>query len=197
MHPTRSAKFRIYTDPHEGTYRLSQTDSGTVVTENIYNGKGERVVKITPTGSTVYLYDQQGRLIAESDATGTVQREYAYLDGTLLAIFTSENTTPATDLNVTRDPPNPLNPQPEGTIYTLTASASGGSGSYEYRLKVKGPSTNDRYQLLRDYSADGVLAWDTTGRLGKHIMQISARNAGTSDTPIMKWVAVNVSAAGQ
>ncbi|MCU7920199.1 MAG: hypothetical protein KZQ95_17850, partial [Candidatus Thiodiazotropha sp. (ex Epidulcina cf. delphinae)] len=41
---------------------------------------GQRVKKVTADGTTIYHYDQNGKLIAETQADGTMQREYVWLD---------------------------------------------------------------------------------------------------------------------
>ena len=51
-----------------------------------YNGFGERVRKIGVT-DTVYVYDPDGRLVAESTADGTVQREYLWLEDLPVAVL--------------------------------------------------------------------------------------------------------------
>ncbi|MCL1052239.1 RHS domain-containing protein, partial [Shewanella abyssi] len=51
-----------------------------------YNAKGQRSAKLLADGSRIhYLYDQQGRLIAEA-SNGKVNREYVYQNGQLLAL---------------------------------------------------------------------------------------------------------------
>jgi YD repeat-containing protein len=43
------------------------------------NSVGQRIRKANTQGDTVYHYDSQGRLIAESSAAGATQKEYIYL----------------------------------------------------------------------------------------------------------------------
>ena len=71
--------------------RLSQTITAAGTTQYRINALGQRIRKTT-TGSsgrtdTDYHYDQAGHLIAESDATGKVTREYFWLDDTPLAVM--------------------------------------------------------------------------------------------------------------
>jgi RHS repeat-associated protein len=70
--------------------RLTQvTDTGNVLVEYVYNAKGQRVKK-TPSGqTTIFHYDQQGLLIAESESSGTITTEYVYLNGQPLAKINS------------------------------------------------------------------------------------------------------------
>jgi len=53
--------------------------SAGVTTRYRYNGRGERVVKTSSAGSTYYMYDEQGHLLGECDATGTPRQETIYL----------------------------------------------------------------------------------------------------------------------
>lgn len=61
---------------------------GSISATYTYNGRGERVKKDS-INTTYYHYDQGGQLIAETDATGTTQVEYIYIDGQPTAIVTS------------------------------------------------------------------------------------------------------------
>jgi YD repeat-containing protein len=51
----------------------------------VYNANGQRASKVVNGQTTVFHYDQSGQLIAETDAIGTPQAEYLYLDGQPLA----------------------------------------------------------------------------------------------------------------
>jgi len=48
---------------------------------------GQRVMKQLQEATTVFHYDREGRILAESDAAGTVMREYLWLDGMPIAYF--------------------------------------------------------------------------------------------------------------
>ncbi|MGQ5525317.1 RHS repeat-associated core domain-containing protein [Chitinimonas sp. PSY-7] len=50
------------------------------------NGLGERVAKTYQGTTTLFHYDQWGRLVAESDQTGKFKREYLYLGSTPIAL---------------------------------------------------------------------------------------------------------------
>jgi len=91
----------------------------------------------------------------------------------------------ADGLSVIRVQPSP---QEVGAVYQFTATGSGGSGSYEYQFEVKGPATGDSYQLVQAYSPVADLSWDTTGYIGDNVFRISVRNAGTTDSPVRRWV---------
>lgn len=51
------------------------------------NALGQRIRKIHAQDDTVYHYDAQGHLIAETSRTGTVLREYIYLEDNPVAVI--------------------------------------------------------------------------------------------------------------
>ena len=59
--------------------RLKSVDKSGVVTDFVYNGKGQRVKKVSGGNITLYHYDLSGNLIAESDnASGVMDVQYFY-----------------------------------------------------------------------------------------------------------------------
>jgi RHS repeat-associated protein len=60
-------------------------EGGTKRQENVYDGRGRRVIKRAGGVTTVFHYDQANRLIAETDETGAPKVDYIYLGGTPLA----------------------------------------------------------------------------------------------------------------
>ncbi|HEX7025711.1 MAG TPA: RHS repeat-associated core domain-containing protein [Gammaproteobacteria bacterium] len=69
--------------------RLSQATVNGLTTDYTYNALGQRVIKQTPTATTVYLYDINGHLIGEYN-NSTSFREYAYLAGQPLALHDTQ-----------------------------------------------------------------------------------------------------------
>ena len=73
--------------------RLTGMSESGVSAEYKINGRGERVVKTVVTGggpfsvltTTLYLYDEGGRLLGDYGAGGSAQTEYVYLDGAPIA----------------------------------------------------------------------------------------------------------------
>ncbi|QDQ27872.1 RHS repeat protein [Chitinimonas arctica] len=53
----------------------------------VVNALGQRIVKTYQGQTTVYHYDMQGHLIAESDQLGNTKREYVYLHDTPIAVI--------------------------------------------------------------------------------------------------------------
>ncbi|WP_220814068.1 RHS repeat-associated core domain-containing protein [Pseudomonas paralcaligenes] len=65
--------------------RLYQVlEQGLVVATYVYNGLGQRVQKITNSGTTLYHYGLDGELVAETNASARL-RDYIWLDGQPLA----------------------------------------------------------------------------------------------------------------
>ena len=59
--------------------------------EYTYNGTGQRVRKTTSSGITIFHYDQEEELIAESTAAGTFTSEYVFLNSNLFAKIEGDN----------------------------------------------------------------------------------------------------------
>ena len=67
--------------------RLVSIEQGlTTLASYQHNALGERVVRTAGSATTHYHYDRDGRLIAESDGTGSAIREYLYLGDLPLAV---------------------------------------------------------------------------------------------------------------
>jgi YD repeat-containing protein len=70
--------------------RLASVTTAAGTTTYQVNALGQRVRKTalapTPT-DTIYHYDLAGHLVAESDGTGKIAREYFWLDDTPLAVM--------------------------------------------------------------------------------------------------------------
>ena len=73
----------VYNDAN----RLKEVwDAGTLTGSYIYNAQGQRTRKTTDQGTTVYHYDlQEGLLIAETQADGSLIREYIWKGGEPIA----------------------------------------------------------------------------------------------------------------
>ena len=72
--------------------------TSTVLATYTYNGRGERVKKVTSTDTIYYHYDQSGQLIAETGVNGETLREYLYLNGEPIALtdISNQSATPET-----------------------------------------------------------------------------------------------------
>lgn len=57
----------------------------TILAEFGYDGDGMRVIKTSDTKTTVYHYDQGGRVISEDEGNGNLIADYVYLNGKLVA----------------------------------------------------------------------------------------------------------------
>lgn len=72
------------------------TVGSTVKADYVYDGLERMAVRVTqnmtPAATTHYIYDRAGRLLVEATGTGTVQREYVWIDDTPLALFADLDT---------------------------------------------------------------------------------------------------------
>jgi RHS repeat-associated protein len=67
-------------------------DGGVLKATYLYNGLGQRISKILPDSTGKYfIYDTDGKLMAETDINGNVLFEYLYLNGQLLAKYTPDS----------------------------------------------------------------------------------------------------------
>jgi RHS repeat-associated protein len=60
-------------------------ENSTILGEYVYNGLGQRVIKTVNGVTTIFLYDFDGNLIAESQADGIITYEYLYMGKSRLA----------------------------------------------------------------------------------------------------------------
>ena len=66
---------------YNNTGRLHKVyQNGTLVATYTYNHQSQRTRKITPGGTTIYHYDQNGNLISETDGSGNPIRDIVYRD---------------------------------------------------------------------------------------------------------------------
>jgi len=74
---------------YDQTNRMSQAVNGAVTTNYTYDGKGQRVSKDVNGVKTIYIFDKDGKLIAEANASGVVQKDYVYFAGKPVAMATT------------------------------------------------------------------------------------------------------------
>ena len=101
---THDAAGNITGDDRSGTvyhYRYNKrgrmdelTLGSTVTADYTYDGLERMAIRTTtsPAATTHYLYDLDGRLLAESDDTGATLREYVWLDDMPLAVVADIDT---------------------------------------------------------------------------------------------------------
>lgn len=75
---------------------------GQGTTSYAYDNAGQRVRKSSSTGTVAFVYDLQGHLLGEYDASGNAIREYVWLDELPVAVFTPD---PALGANAAAGPP--------------------------------------------------------------------------------------------
>ncbi|WP_229188154.1 RHS repeat-associated core domain-containing protein [Bradyrhizobium oropedii] len=88
----------VYQYRYNNRGRLDQLTAGSTVAASYgYDGLERMSVRttqnMTPAATTHYVYDRAGRLLMEASSTGTIQREYVWLDDMPLALFADLDTT--------------------------------------------------------------------------------------------------------
>ena len=66
--------------------RMTSAVTAAGTTQYRVNALGQRARKTNPAEDVIYLYDRDGRLLAESTPAGQIQREYIYLYDTLIGV---------------------------------------------------------------------------------------------------------------
>jgi RHS repeat-associated protein len=145
---------------------LTSTNASSLVTTYQVNALGQRIRKTNSNEDTVYIYDTWGKLVAETDALGTLKREYVYLgdasvgvvQGGALAFVQPDH------LNTPRhvyDASSQLRWRWDQTEpFGLNAPNDDPSslGIYEVPLRFPGQyadkETNNKYNYFRDYDSN-------------------------------------------
>ena len=87
---TTTQSSRVYT--YNQNQRLIQVADGAMTAGYTYNGNGQRVKKNVNGTVTIFHYNLNGQIIAESNSAGTITAEYVYLNGQPLAKLEGANT---------------------------------------------------------------------------------------------------------
>ena len=77
----------MYSYSFNANNQLLQVTNGAVRGEYVYNAKGQRVKKAAAGKTTIYHYDLEGNLIAETAANGSLIAGYVYAGGNRLAMI--------------------------------------------------------------------------------------------------------------
>lgn len=116
-----------------------------------YNDLGQRVIRDVAGGSVTHFhFDRDGILIAESDSSGNVQREYIYLDSQPLAVIEGGQTV-GTPSNVTMD--NGDAGTAESATWDASTDETGYQGS-DYEIRTSGDGT-ETYSWTPSLAASG------------------------------------------
>ena len=146
---------------------MNATLAGSTVSY-LYNGLGQRVQKngpasMVPGGTVQYVYDEQGRLLGEYDASGNALQETVYLGDMPVAVLRQADVyyVYADHLNaprvITRASDNQIvwrwdNADPFG--YSLPDENPGGLGVFTYNLRFPGQYYDRETGLFYNYSRD-------------------------------------------
>lgn len=137
--------------------------NGTTVASYAYNAPGQRLIKTVGATTTHFHYDQAGHLIAESQWSGAVIREYVWLDdmplaqiesnGSLYYIHPDHLNTPQKLTDAAQDIVWDRQQQPFGETQSITYPALSPTftslafnAQHQFQLTVTG-STNYTYTL--------------------------------------------------
>lgn len=86
-----------YTASYDLANRLASLTKGGITANYSIDGQGRRIRKFDSSGqnsTVIFVYDQQGQLLGEYDRTGKELREYVWLNGTPIAVFTPDPSGP-------------------------------------------------------------------------------------------------------
>ena len=175
---------------------VTASTGGAATVTNTYGASGQRVKKTVDGITTVFHYDRQGNLLAETlDAGLTIQREYVWLEGLPLALA-SERKIPDVIVDNT------------DAAFSMagawgTASATGQYGSsYAKRgpaVEVPGESVVDDTDSGASFTGTWVASGSCSGLLCPPLLDsvVSSEapygstyfRSGTSGTPIFTWQA--------
>ena len=86
---------------------------------------------------------------------------------------------------------NLTNPQPTGTMITLSATGSGGATPYAYRFWVQPWSGG--WQIVRDWGPEANYVW-TAAVVGGHNLAVEARSAGATAVEVQSAIGFVITA---
>jgi RHS repeat-associated protein len=160
---------------------IQATASGSPVGEYTYNGSGQRVVKRASGETTIFHYDKDGNLIAESGADGTFLSSFVYLGAMRLArIEPGQQTGLTVQVETSKGKrPSGLNVYgfTEGGSYTGRHAATDtdgiarfqpedfAPGSYKFRVDYLGLKFWSEVVALPGTSTTGVLISEETAEV--------------------------------
>lgn len=139
-------------------------------TAYVYNALGERIAKLDPSGSTLFMYDEVGHLLGEYDGNGNLLEETLWMGDIPVATLRPNGSggvsvyyIHADHLNspraITRPSDNEIvwrwDRDPFGA--TQPQQNPGGLGTFVYNLRLPGqyfdPETGLSYDYMRDFDA--------------------------------------------
>jgi RHS repeat-associated protein len=164
-----------YSLPHDDRNRLREFHVGATHHQTyIYNGKGERVLRIgvsNPAVTLQFVYDEAGHLIGEYNSTGGRVAEYVWVADLLVGVLKAHQTSTYqyVETDALGTPRAVINPVTNTTIWRwdLTPTAFGDHAAdtdpdangvgYNFNLRYPGQYYNGldfiSYNYYRDYDA--------------------------------------------
>jgi RHS repeat-associated protein len=129
------------------------TTAGSTTATYKYNALGERLIKTAGTATTDYHYNEKGHLIAESQSSGAVIREYVWLDdmplaqietsGTIYFIHPDHLNRPQKMTDVTRNIVWDNEQQPFGEAVPPTLTPAGYNASKQFQITFNAAPNNN------------------------------------------------------
>jgi len=152
-----------FTTTYDARGRMKTLVKAASTTTYDYDASGQRVKKSGgPAGTVHYVYDEDGKLLGEYDATGAVVREYVWLGDVPLAVLTASDTlyVHADHLNAPRavvNSANQLRWRWTGDPFGMLPPEDNPSGLGVFTLNLRLPGqlydieSNLHYNYFRDY----------------------------------------------
>jgi RHS repeat-associated protein len=146
--------------------RLARTSIAGLATTYLYNALGQRVSKaasVVSTGTSYFVYDEQGHLLGEYDSGGTALQETVYLDNTPVVVLANGVSYVYADH---LDTPRLIARSTDNAIVwrwdladpfgmQVPQEDPSGLGNFSYNLRFPGQwfdrETNNHYNYHRDY----------------------------------------------
>ena len=164
---------------------VSSSNTGNSATYT-YNGKGERTIKTLNGTTTIYHFDQNGNLLAETDNQGNPLKDYIYLDGSRVSMITDGIVTGSVNSS-----PNITNPgnQTNNDIDTGISLA----------IQANDPDVGDNLTFsatnlptgLSISSSSGIITGDTTTS-GNYSVTVTVSDGSLSASTSFNWIVNNV-----
>lgn len=150
-----------HTYQFDDTNRFTTVDSGATGTYS-YNGLGQRVSKTTASSTSLFVYDESGRLLGEYDGSGGLIQEHIWLGDRPVGVI---STTGLNYVHTDRlDSPRRITDGAHSVVWNWTSDPFGNNsptGGITYNLRFSGQyfdtEAGHTYNYMRDYDP-------TTGR---------------------------------
>ncbi|WP_421794270.1 RHS repeat-associated core domain-containing protein [Hydrocarboniphaga effusa] len=149
---------------YDSAGRLSAYSLNSQTGSYVYNGLGQRVKKISNGTVTIFLYDEEGRMLGEYESTGTPRRETVYLENTPVVVFKAQTTPTYYVLADWRGAPRQVNDSLGQAVWVWDPNPFGEgapdnnplnlSSTFRYDLRYPGQYNDSESGLFYNYYRD-------------------------------------------